>query len=49
MNWLTASHKHLGVDTELLFYAGEGHGVSQPAGQRDITRQIVRWFTDHLR
>jgi len=41
--------KHLGVDTELLFYSGEGHGLSQPADQRDITKQTVRWFSEHLR
>jgi len=41
--------KHLGVDTELLFYSGEGHGISQPADQRDITKQTVRWFSERLR
>lgn len=41
--------KHLGVDTELLFYSGEGHGLTQPADQRDITRQTVRWFSEQLR
>jgi len=41
--------KHLGVDTELLFYSGEGHGLTQPADQSDIAKQTVKWFSEHLK
>ena len=41
--------KRFGVDTELMLYSGEGHGLTQPADQRDITRQTVRWFSEQLR
>lgn len=41
--------RHLGVETELLFYANEGHGIGQPADQYDVTRRTVRWFDEHLK
>ncbi len=41
--------KHLGVETELLFYAHEGHGIGQPADQYDVTKRTVRWFDEHLK
>jgi dipeptidyl aminopeptidase/acylaminoacyl peptidase len=41
--------RHHGVETELLFYANEGHGITQPADQRDVTGRTVRWFDDHLK
>ena len=41
--------KHLGVETELLLYSNEGHGIGQPADQYDVTKQTVRWFDEHLR
>lgn len=41
--------RHLGVETELLFYANEGHGIGQPADQYDVTRQTIRWFDEHLK
>jgi dipeptidyl aminopeptidase/acylaminoacyl peptidase len=41
--------KHRGVETELLFYSGEGHGISRPADQRDIGMRTVRWFSEHLK
>jgi dipeptidyl aminopeptidase/acylaminoacyl peptidase len=41
--------KHMGIDTKLLFYPAEGHGISLPVDQRDITRQTAAWFSEHLR
>ncbi|MDP9158838.1 MAG: prolyl oligopeptidase family serine peptidase [Acidobacteriota bacterium] len=40
--------KHQGIETKLLFYANEGHGITQPADQRDVTKETVRWFDEHL-
>ena len=40
--------RHLGVETELLIYSGEGHGMSKPADQSDVTKQMVKWFSAHL-
>ena len=41
--------RDLGVDTELLVYSHEGHGVSLPIDQRDLTERTVRWFDEHLK
>src|ERR1700730_919226 len=41
--------RHHGVETELLFYSNEGHGITQPADQRDVTNKTVRWFDEHLK
>jgi dipeptidyl aminopeptidase/acylaminoacyl peptidase len=40
---------HHGVETELLFYSNEGHGITQPADQRDVTHRTMRWFDEHLK
>ena len=40
--------RHLGVDTELLVYSGEGHGMTKPADQIDVTKQMVKWFSKYL-
>lgn len=41
--------KDLGVETELLLYSNEGHGISRPANQYDLMARTVRWFDEHLR
>jgi len=41
--------RHHGVATELLFYSNEGHGITQPADQRDVTNRTVRWFDKYLK
>ncbi|HVO59442.1 MAG TPA: S9 family peptidase [Terriglobales bacterium] len=41
--------RDLGVDTELLVYSREGHGVSLPADQADLTERTVGWFNKYLR
>ena len=40
--------KRLGVVTDLLTYPREGHGIIEPADQRDVTKQTVRWFEKYL-
>jgi len=40
--------KTLGVETQLVVYAGEGHAISQPAHQRDIMERMMGWFDHYL-
>jgi dipeptidyl aminopeptidase/acylaminoacyl peptidase len=41
--------KSLGVPTQLMVYAGEGHGISQPAHRRDVLKRSAAWFDQYLR
>jgi dipeptidyl aminopeptidase/acylaminoacyl peptidase len=41
--------RELGVDTELLVYSREGHGITLPADQQDVTERTLRWFEEHLK
>jgi len=41
--------KHFGVETELLLYANEGHGVSLPVNQEDVTKRTLLWFDEHMK
>jgi dipeptidyl aminopeptidase/acylaminoacyl peptidase len=41
--------KHHGVETGLLSYSNEGHGITQPADQRDLINRTAQWFDEHLR
>ena len=41
--------KALGVETELVIYANEGHAVLEPEHQRDIVRRSLDWFDKYLR
>jgi dipeptidyl aminopeptidase/acylaminoacyl peptidase len=41
--------RRLGVETKLLLYPDEGHGIAQPKDQRDITHEMVRWFEKYLK
>jgi dipeptidyl aminopeptidase/acylaminoacyl peptidase len=38
----------LGVKSELVVYAGEGHGLVRPANRRDEMRRTWAWFQEHL-
>jgi Prolyl oligopeptidase family len=40
--------KTLGVPTQLVIYANEGHGIRKPEHQRDIVERMVGWFDDHM-
>ncbi len=40
--------KTLGVKTELVIYAHEGHEFSDPAHVLDRTRRIVSWFDENM-
>ena len=41
--------RSLGVETQLVVYADEGHHIRQPAHVRDRTERIVGWFDAHLK
>ncbi|HEX6907570.1 MAG TPA: S9 family peptidase, partial [Terriglobales bacterium] len=40
--------KTLGVPTEFVVYAGEGHFIARPEHQLDILRRTVAWFDKYL-
>jgi dipeptidyl aminopeptidase/acylaminoacyl peptidase len=41
--------KTLGVETQLVVYADEGHRFMQPAHKVDLARRVVSWFEKHLK
>ncbi len=41
--------KTLGVPTQLVIYADEGHAISKREHQRDIQRRVVAWFEKYLK
>jgi dipeptidyl aminopeptidase/acylaminoacyl peptidase len=40
--------RDLGVPTQLVIYAGEGHAIRDPEDQRDIMERMVNWFDKYL-
>ena len=38
----------MGVPTELMIYADEGHGIRQPKDIADLTQRLVGWFDKYL-
>ena len=40
--------KAMGVETSLVIYPGEGHGIRKPEHQHDLADRIVGWFDKHL-
>ena len=41
--------KTLGVPTELVVYAGEGHAFRDTAHKRDVLERAAAWFDRYLR
>jgi dipeptidyl aminopeptidase/acylaminoacyl peptidase len=39
----------LGVETELVVYPHEGHGISQPKHRVEVQARMLDWFDRHLR
>jgi dipeptidyl aminopeptidase/acylaminoacyl peptidase len=37
-----------GLDARMVKFAGEGHGLSDPANQRYAAQELLVWFRDHL-
>jgi dipeptidyl aminopeptidase/acylaminoacyl peptidase len=43
-------HKALqasGVETQMVIYPGEGHGIRQPRHREDVLRRTLAWFQAH--
>jgi dipeptidyl aminopeptidase/acylaminoacyl peptidase len=38
----------MGVATQLVVYAGEGHGFHKPKDERDVLERALRWFGKYL-
>jgi dipeptidyl aminopeptidase/acylaminoacyl peptidase len=41
--------KSMGVETQLVIYANEGHYIGQPEHERDIVHRMVGWFDQHMK
>ncbi|HJT18725.1 MAG TPA: prolyl oligopeptidase family serine peptidase, partial [Thermoanaerobaculia bacterium] len=41
--------KTLGVETQLVVYADEGHSFRKLADRKDVVRRLVGWFDSHLK
>jgi dipeptidyl aminopeptidase/acylaminoacyl peptidase len=41
--------KTLGVETQFVVYAGEGHAIRQPDHRRDISQRMIGWFDRYLK
>jgi dipeptidyl aminopeptidase/acylaminoacyl peptidase len=41
--------KSLGVDTQLVIYPGQFHGISMPSYARDRLERYLSWFDKHLK
>jgi dipeptidyl aminopeptidase/acylaminoacyl peptidase len=37
------------VTTQLVVYPDEGHGIRDPAHQRDLQARTLRWFDQYLK
>jgi dipeptidyl aminopeptidase/acylaminoacyl peptidase len=38
-----------GVETQMVIYPGEGHGIQQPKHREDVLRRTLAWFAKHDR
>lgn len=43
------SLKRLGVETELVIYPGQSHGISRPDFRIDRLNRIIQWFNKYLK
>ena len=46
--WLYAALRWRGIDTEFVYYAKEGHGITRLANQRDLLQRGTEWIDKHL-
>jgi dipeptidyl aminopeptidase/acylaminoacyl peptidase len=40
--------KAMGVKTQMVVYANEGHAFHNPAHQKDVLLRMIRWFNENL-
>jgi dipeptidyl aminopeptidase/acylaminoacyl peptidase len=38
-----------GIDTQLVVYPGQGHGISRPSYQKDRYERYIAWYDKHLK
>ena len=48
VRWLYNALKVQGVDTQYIQYPDEGHGLQNPANQRDALDRTAKWIDGHL-
>jgi len=41
--------RRLGVDTQLVIYPGESHGIRRPSFQKDRLQRYVAWYDRWLK
>ncbi|MBM3785262.1 MAG: S9 family peptidase [Acidobacteria bacterium] len=41
--------KNVGVDTQLVIYPGENHGIAKPAFRRDVMERYLAWYAKYLK
>ena len=41
--------RSLGIDTELVIYPGQFHGLTVPSYQRDRLERYLRWYDKYLK
>ena len=41
--------KDVGVETEMVVYPREGHGLQEYAHQLDVQKRVIAWFDKHLK
>jgi dipeptidyl aminopeptidase/acylaminoacyl peptidase len=41
--------KRLGVETQLIVYPGEYHGIDTPSHAKDMYQRFLKWFGGHLK
>jgi dipeptidyl aminopeptidase/acylaminoacyl peptidase len=41
--------KVLGVDTQLVIYPGQFHGIRPPSYRRDVQERYLAWFEKYLK
>jgi len=46
---MNQARKRLGVDTQLVLYPGQSHGITMPSYARDRLARYVAWFDKYLK
>jgi dipeptidyl aminopeptidase/acylaminoacyl peptidase len=41
--------KRRGIDTQLIVYPDEGHGISRPSFRKDRWERYIRWYVEYVR
>ena len=41
--------KSLGIDTQLIIYPNETHGIARPSYQRDRMERYLAWYDKYLK